>query len=99
MTARTRLLLATTLLLAAAGAAPAQSYRAHGPVELSLVDRDAGHELPQYPARGQVWVPGTPGHRYAVRLTNRSPRRVLVVLSVDGVNAISGQTADTGQGG
>jgi hypothetical protein len=99
MTARTRLLLATTLLLAAAGAAQAQSYRAHGPVELSIVDRDAGYELPQYPARGQLWVPGTPGHRYAVRLTNRSPERVLVVLSVDGVNAISGQTADTGQGG
>lgn len=100
MTARTRLLLATTLLLAAtAGAAQAQFHRGHGPVELSIVDRDAGHELPQFPARGQVWVPGTPGHRYSVRLTNHSPERVLVVLSVDGVNAISGQTAHTGQGG
>lgn len=99
MTARTRLLLAITLLLAASGAAQAQYHRGHGPVELSVVDRTAGHELPQYPHRGQAWVPGTPGHRYAVRLTNRSPERVLVVLSVDGVNAISGQTADTGQGG
>ena len=38
-------------------------------------------------------MPGAPGHRYSVRLTNTSGERLLVVLSVDGVNAISGQTA------
>ena len=37
--------------------------------------------------------PGMPGHRYAVRLTNTSGERVLVVLSVDGVNAVSGEDA------
>lgn len=84
-------------LLALAPAVQAQ-YRAH-PVELSVVDRDAGYQLPQYAYRGQRWVPGIPGNRYAVRLTNRSPERVLVVLSVDGVNAISGQTAAGDQGG
>ena len=36
---------------------------------------------------------GTPGNRYAVLLNNRSGGRVLSVLSVDGVNAISGETA------
>ena len=40
-----------------------------------------------------------PGHRYAVRLTNTTGGRVLVVLSVDGVNAISGQTAHPSQAG
>jgi hypothetical protein len=39
------------------------------------------------------------GSRVAVRLTNRSGSRVLVVLSVDGVNAVSGETAATGQTG
>ena len=34
-----------------------------------------------------------------MRLSNRTGERVLVVLSVDGVNAISGQTADASQGG
>jgi hypothetical protein len=34
-----------------------------------------------------------------VRLTNRSGARVLVVLSDDGVNAVSGETASTGQTG
>lgn len=95
---KTRALLALSALLAIATPAAARGY-ADGPVELSIVDRDAGHALPEYAHRGQRWVPGTPGHRYAVRLTNRSPERVLVVLSVDGVNAISGQTAAGDQGG
>lgn len=99
MNARSRFAVLAALLIAAVPAAQAQYHRGGGPVELAVVDRDEGRRLPQYPYRGQAWVPGTPGHRYAVRLTNHSPQRVLVVLSVDGVNAISGQTADTGQGG
>lgn len=69
------------------------------PVALSLVDRDSGDEATAYLHRGQQWVAGTPGHRYAVRLRNLSGERVLVVLSVDGVNAISGQTAAPDQAG
>lgn len=70
-----------------------------GPVRMALVDRDRGTELRSYPADGQRWVAGERGHRYAVRLYNDSPRRVLVVLSVDGVNAISGEDADPSQTG
>ncbi|MCD9085571.1 hypothetical protein [Stenotrophomonas sp. SY1] len=70
-----------------------------GPVVLSVIDRDDGGELEQYPHRGQAWVTGTPGHRYSVRLENRSGERKLVVLSVDGVNAITGQTASPAQSG
>ena len=74
--------------------------RAHGTlVELGVVDRASGAPLAQYPARGERWVEGFPGQRYAIRLQNRSGERVLVVLSVDGVNAVSGQTADPGQAG
>lgn len=68
-------------------------------VELSVVDRDNGRILPEYSGRGQTWIAGVPGHRYAVRLTNTSNERVLVVLSVDGVNAVSGQDADPAQAG
>jgi hypothetical protein len=46
-----------------------------------------------------TWVAGRPGNRYSVRLTNRSGARVLVVLSVDGVNAVSGETASFNQTG
>jgi len=94
MNARRRAAIAVaTLLAAAAGAAQAQWHESNDRVEMRILDRDAYDELPQYRYRGQAWVPGTPGHRYAVQLTNRSPARVLVVLSVDGVNAVSGQTA------
>ncbi|MFC0676814.1 hypothetical protein ACFFGH_02970 [Lysobacter korlensis] len=98
-TFRAALTAAATLLLAATAPALARDYHRGGPVEVSLIDRDAGYELPRYAHRGQWWVPGAPGHRYSVRLTNRSPERVLVVLSVDGVNALSGQSAHPGQGG
>ena len=68
-------------------------------VDIDLVDRDTGQWLPEYPHRGRTWVPGEPGHRYAVRLTNTTGERVLVVLSIDGVNAVSGQTAAASQTG
>jgi hypothetical protein len=89
-------LLLTAALLAATACGP---LSARPRVELSVIDRDSGQWLPEYPWRGQHWVPGTPGHRYAVRLTNTSSERVLVVLSVDGVNAVTGETADPSQAG
>lgn len=70
-----------------------------GPVLLSVIDRDRDTELETHPYRGQQWVAGEPGHRYSVRMENRSGQRVLVVLSVDGVNAITGQTASPSQSG
>src|SRR3546814_3611922 len=68
-------------------------------VEVAVVDRDDGRWLPQYRHRGDRWLAGVPGHRYAVRLTNTSGERVLVVLSVDGVNAVTGEDADPSQAG
>ncbi len=85
------LLLATTLLA---------SMQAHAAlVEVAIIDRDTGQWLPETPFRGDTWVAGAPGHRYAVRLANTSGERVLVVLSVDGVNAVTGQTARPSQAG
>jgi hypothetical protein len=94
MKARTLLSALASLAIAASTAAQAGSL-----VDISVVDRDTGTTLPQYPRRGQYYVAGTPGHRYAVRIVNRSAQRVLAVLSVDGVNAISGQTANPNQSG
>lgn len=91
-----RTLLCAALLATAAVAAPA---RAGSLLDLAVVDRDTGSTLPTYSRHGKLYVAGTPGHRYAVRLTNRSGGRVLAVLSVDGVNAVSGETADTNQTG
>ena len=90
------LLVCTAALLAASACGPAS---ARSLVDLSVVDRDNGQWLADVPYRGQHWIAGAPGHRYGVRLTNTTGERVLVVLSVDGVNAVSGQTADASQGG
>jgi hypothetical protein len=68
-------------------------------VDLAVVDRDTGSTLQTWNHHGRCYIPGEPGHRYAVRMSNRTGERVLVVLSVDGVNAVTGQTAGSDQAG
>lgn len=68
-------------------------------VEMAVIDRDNGQWLPEYTHRGQAWIAGVPGHRYSVRLTNTTGQRVMVVVSVDGINAVTGQTASPSQAG
>ncbi|SEK38632.1 hypothetical protein SAMN05428989_0021 [Pseudoxanthomonas sp. GM95] len=92
-----RRLFRVTLVLFALGCAPV--LHAQSLVQLSVVDRDSGRTLPEWPHRGERWIEGDPGHRYALRLTNLTGARVLVVVSVDGVNAVSGQDACVDQGG
>jgi hypothetical protein len=85
-----------TLLCAALLAAGLVSTAHAGNLlDLAVVDRDTGQTLPTYADDGRLYAAGTPGHRYSVRMVNRTGARVLAVLSVDGVNAVSGQTADT----
>jgi hypothetical protein len=91
-----RTLLYAALLAIAAVSAPAAKANL---LDLAIVDRDSGATLPTYADHGKMYVAGTPGHRYSVRMSNRSGGRVLVVLSVDGVNAVSGQTANPDQTG
>ncbi len=87
------------LLLAACAFSACTPAPAASLVDVTLLDRDDGQSLPTYRHRREDWVPGIPGHRYAVRLTNTTGARVLVVLSVDGVNAVSGEDADPSQAG
>jgi hypothetical protein len=86
----------STALLAAAACTPAE---ARPLVDIAVIDRDSGQWLPEYAARGDHWIAGVPGHRYSVRLTNTTGQRILVVLSIDGVNAVSGETASAEQTG
>ncbi len=88
-------LLAALMLIAGcipcAGAAPL--------ADVQIIDRTTGQTLETWRHRGRLYVAGTPGNRYAVSLRNRSDGRVLAVISVDGVNAISGETANASQSG
>jgi hypothetical protein len=62
-------------------------------IDVQVIDRATGETLPMYWHNGRWWVPGKPGNRYAVALTNRAGGRALAVVSVDGVNVVDGGTA------
>lgn len=68
-------------------------------VDVSVVDRDTGALIKSHLHDGKLYLVGIPGHRYAVRLANLTAARVMTVLSVDGVNAITGETASPEQNG
>src|SRR5262245_47535995 len=77
----------------------AGAARAGALVDLVVVDRATGQQIPVYAHGGRVYVPGAPGSKYALRITNRTGERVLAVTSVDGINVITGETANPAQSG
>src|ERR1700759_2590875 len=83
-------LLSTAIFL---GLSLSATARAGAYLDLDIVDRDTGAVLAPHYHDGKYFVAGVPGHRYGVHLTNRTGQRILAVISVDGVNAISGKTA------
>jgi hypothetical protein len=91
--------LTALLLTLAALASPPACARQAPLVDLQVHDLELGQALPWHPYRGRHYIEGRPGHRYSLVLQNTSGERVLAVVSVDGVNAISGETAGTGQSG
>ena len=96
-------LLATvsTLLLAACALPRATAHTLPGAAlgDVEIVDRDTGERVPIHWHQGRRYVAGTPGSRYAVAVRNRSGARVLAVIAVDGINAVSGETAAWDQRG
>ena len=70
-----------------------------GLADVSLYDRSDGRQLPVYWHEGRAYVVGKPGNEYAVRIRNRQREDVLGVISVDGVNVITGESAVAQQSG
>ena len=87
-------LLAATLLTGCASIAGAGSL-----ADVAVINRTTGERLQVYRHGGRMYVEGKAGERYAVEMRNRTGGRILTVLSVDGVNAVTGQTAATSQSG
>jgi hypothetical protein len=83
--------------LALTGASRAQSLGSIA--EVSIIDRETGVVLSPHYYRGEYWVAGRPGAKYAIEVHNRLGERVLAVTSVDGINVLSGATAAFDQGG
>lgn len=90
---------ALTLGLLAASSFSALPAYAGRLVDMEVINRSTGETLDIHRFRGQQYVAGNPGDRYALRVVNRTGQRVLVVLSVDGVNVVTGETASPDQSG
>ncbi len=67
--------------------------------DVHVLNRSTGESLSVYYHDGEMYVAGNPGDRYAVQVVNRTSARVLTVVSVDGVNVVSGETASYEQSG
>jgi hypothetical protein len=67
--------------------------------EVAVIDRETGAVLSPHYYRGEYWVAGKPGSRYAIEIRNRLGERLMAVTSVDGVNVVSGETASWDQTG
>jgi len=91
-----RIAIALTAALVA-GAAP--SAVAGQLLDVAVIDRATGRSAPVYAHQGRLYVAGAPGERYAVRIANRTGARILAAVSVDGVNAVTGETAAPDQTG
>jgi hypothetical protein len=78
---------------------PAAQACTPGIASVDVYDRDEGRALEVHHHRGRQYVVGQPGHEYAVRIRNCSGQRVLAVVSVDGVNVVTGETATPDQSG
>lgn len=90
-----RLRTAFAVALLASGQAMAHG----GLADISVYDRTEGRQLPVYWHEGRAYVAGKPGNEYQVVLRNRLQQDLLAVVSVDGVNVITGQSAHPSQSG
>ena len=66
---------------------------------ITLYDRTERKTLPVYWHEGKAYVVGRPGNEYQVALRNHAGADVLAVVSVDGVNVVTGETAAATQSG
>jgi len=86
-------------MAAAALLGATSAWASQDPVDLQVIDRDTGQPLRVWRHQGRLYVAGEPDRRYSLRLTNNTDGRVLVVVSVDGVNIVTGETAGYNQRG
>jgi hypothetical protein len=70
-----------------------------GIADLSVYDRTEGRQLQVHWHEDRAYVVGKPGNEYQVTLRSRLREEVLAVVSVDGINAITGESADPAQSG
>ena len=88
------------ILIAAVLATLASQAHAVGSiVDLTVFDRTQNVRLPVHWHEGKAYVAGRPGNEYTVSVRSRQGGDVLAVVSVDGVNVVTGETAAPHQSG
>jgi hypothetical protein len=85
--------------LAAAFTLPACAHGVGSLANITVIDRSSNRELPVHWKDGRAYVAGQPGNEYQVRVRNVAGEDLLAVVSVDGVNVITGESAQTTQSG
>ncbi len=80
-----RTLLASAIALIGIAATARAESPVYAPVDLQVIDRDTGQTARVWRHAGRLYVAGRTGARYSLRVTNNTGRRMLVVMSVDGV--------------
>lgn len=63
----------------------------HDPYEIEVLVH--GRPAREYPLNGDIWLEGRLGSEFTLRFRNSTARRVEVVLSIDGLSVMNGQTA------
>src|SRR5207248_444428 len=91
--------LALATQLSFVSAAQSKAYRPPSALDIEVYDRSERRVLPVIWHEGRRYVVGKPGNEYALRVRNTIGERILVVMSVDGVNVISGDSASPAQTG
>ncbi len=89
---------ALAIALATAFALPAAA-RVGSLARITVVDRTDNRELPVHWRDGRAYIAGQPGREYRIRVRNTAGEDLLAVVSVDGVNVVSGETASASQSG
>ena len=85
--------------VALATALATQAWALGGMADVTVFDRSAGKSLKVHWHEGRAWVVGKPGNEYQIMVRNRRGEDLLAVMSVDGVNVVSGETAHPQQSG
>jgi hypothetical protein len=80
-------------------AAATQAWAVGRLADLSVYDRTEGRRLQVYWHEGRAWVVGKPGNEYQVSVRSHRGEDLLAVMSVDGINVITGDTASPQQSG
>jgi hypothetical protein len=89
------LALAGFVLMTVSASARSPTWRPRPQPSFSVtLQGEGGERLRTFQHAGQTFVLGDPGERYAIHIHNPTARRVEAVVSVDGRDAITGDSAD-----